>query len=235
MSIIEKVLWPFTRRNWHGRRHQRELDHIRVSLRISDAESRTEQLIMRATQWRYRSNGMSDAPNTPGSATRMSDEEALEFAEQVFDRARAGDATMLDRLLENGLTPNLRNHKGDTLLMLASYHGHQDAVRVLLKHGADPEIRNDNGQSPIAGAAFKGDLDVVRILVEGGAEVEGASADGRTALMMAAMFNRTAIVDYLISKGANPHVQDAKGVTPLMAAQTMGATETAEQLTRLSV
>jgi predicted LPLAT superfamily acyltransferase len=195
----------------------------------------TEQLIMRATQWRYRSNGMSDAPNTPGSATRMSDEEALEFAEQVFDRARAGDATMLDRLLENGLTPNLRNHKGDTLLMLASYHGHQDAVRVLLKHGADPEIRNDNGQSPIAGAAFKGDLDVVRILVDGGAEVEGASADGRTALMMAAMFNRTAIVDYLISKGANPHVQDAKGVTPLMAAQTMGATETAEQLTRLSI
>jgi ankyrin repeat protein len=53
--------------------------------------------------------------------------------------------------------------------------------------------------------------------------------------MMAAMFNRTAIVDYLISKGANPHVKDAKGVTPLMAAQTMGATETADQLTRLGV
>ncbi len=179
---------------------------------------------------------MSDAPKIPGPATAMTDEEAQEFAEQVFDRARAGDAQMLDRLLQSGLPPDLRNHKGDTLLMLVSYHCHPEAVRVLLKHKADPEIRNDNGQSPIAGAAFKGDLEVVRMLVEeGGADLEAASADGRTALMMAAMFNRTAIVDYLIAKGANPHVKDFNGVTPLMAAQTMGATDTAEQLTRLGV
>jgi len=51
---------------------------------------------------------------------------------------------------------------------------------------------------------------------------------------MAAMFNRTEIVDYLISKGANPHVQDAKGVTPLAAAQTMGAADTAAQLSKLA-
>jgi len=61
------------------------------------------------------------------------------------------------------------------------------------------------------------------------------SSAARSWPLMAAMFNRTAIVDYLISKGANPNVQDAKGVTPLMAAQTMGATDTAEQLTRLGV
>ncbi len=180
-----------------------------------------------------RESPMSDQ-NTSHQPVQMNDEEALEFAEQVFDVARRGDAVMLDRLLEKGLTPNLRNHKGDTLLMLASYHGHKDAVQVLLNYQADPEIRNDNGQSPIAGAAFKGDLEVVKLLVDGGAEVEGASADGRTALMMAAMFNRTAIVDYLISKGANPNAQDAKGVTPLAAAQTMGAADTAEQLARLA-
>ncbi|WP_219060596.1 ankyrin repeat domain-containing protein [Pseudomonas sp. UMAB-08] len=177
---------------------------------------------------------MSDHSKPAADATLMTDDEALEFAEQVFDVARKGDALMLGRLLEKGLTPNLRNHKGDTLLMLASYHGHLDSVRVLLDFKADPEIRNDNGQSPIAGAAFKGDLPVVKLLVENGADVEGASADGRTALMMAAMFNRTAIVDYLLSKGANPHAQDANGVTPLGAAQTMGAVDTAEQLSKLN-
>ncbi|KPY59980.1 Ankyrin domain protein, partial [Pseudomonas syringae pv. spinaceae] len=124
----------------------------------------------------------------------MTEDEAAEFAEQVFDVARQGNAVMLERLLEKGLPADLRNHKGDTLLMLASYHGHQDAVRVLLNHKADPEIRNDNGQSPIAGAAFKGDMAVVKLLVEAGANVEGAAADGRTALMMAAMFNRKEIV-----------------------------------------
>ena len=169
---------------------------------------------------------MSD--NKPADQSRqMTPEEAADFAEQVFNKAREGDAAMLAALLSKGLPANLRNHKGDTLLMLASYHGHVEAVKVLLEHNADPEIRNDNGQSPIAGAAFKGDL------VEGGAQVEGASFDGRTALMMAAMFNRGEIIDYLISKGADPKAKDANGITALDAARTMGATEAVAQLEKL--
>ena len=97
-------------------------------------------------------------------AKQMTEDEAAEFAEQVFDVARRGDTALLTALLAKGLPVNLRNHKGDTLLMLAAYHGHVDAVKVLLEHKADPEIRNDNGQSPIAGAAFKGDLPVVKAL-----------------------------------------------------------------------
>ena len=146
---------------------------------------------------------------------QMTPEEAAEFTEQVFNKARDGDAEMLDRLVSAGLPVNLKNSKGDTLLMLASYYGHVDAVQVLLKHKADPEMRNGNGQSPIAGAAFKGDLAVVKALVEAGAEIEGSSFDGRTALMMAAMFNRVEIVDYLISKGADPQAKDANGITAL--------------------
>ena len=66
----------------------------------------------------------------------MTDDETAAFAEQVFERARQGDAEMLGRLLASGLPANLRNHKGDTLLMLASYHGHHEAVRVLLAQRA---------------------------------------------------------------------------------------------------
>ena len=69
-----------------------------------------------------------------------------------------GQARELGELLRMGLPPNLRNEKGDSLLMLASYHGHADTVRVLMEHGADPELANDRGQTPLAGAAFKGDM-----------------------------------------------------------------------------
>jgi len=162
--------------------------------------------------------------------TQMSQDEAEAFAEQVFDRARQGDAEMLERLLVSGLPVNLRNHKGDTLLMLASYHGHHAAVRVLLAHGADPLIANDNGQLPIAGAAFKGDLAMIQLLLEHGVPVDAAAQDGRTALMLAAMFNRGEILEYLLDKGANPAHQDARGATALMAAQTMGAVEAAARL-----
>lgn len=141
---------------------------------------------------------MSDQQPTP-----MTAEESAAFAEEVFERARRGDAPMLARLLSGGLPADLRNHKGDTLLMLASYHGHHDAVRVLLEQGADPLIANDNGQLPIAGAAFKGDLAMIRLLLEHGVPVDAAAADGRTALMLAAMFNRLEIIDYLLAQGAD--------------------------------
>jgi len=161
------------------------------------------------------------------------DDAAQAFAEQVFDSARNGDAERLGDLLARGLPANIRNSNGDSLLMLASYHGHLDATRVLLEHGGDPQLRNDKGHTPLAGAAFKGNLAMVRLLLEHGADVEGASPDGKTALMMAAMFNRTEIVEYLIGQGADPHARAGNGATPLEAAAMMGAADTQALLSRL--
>ncbi|MFC7553941.1 ankyrin repeat domain-containing protein [Pseudoroseomonas wenyumeiae] len=75
------------------------------------------------------------------------DEEILAYAAQVFQCARAGDAETMRNLLARGLPANLTNDKGDTLLMLASYHGHLETVRTLLHHGADPNRLNDRGQT----------------------------------------------------------------------------------------
>jgi len=159
------------------------------------------------------------------------DDAALAFAAQVFESARSGDAERLTDLLGRGLPANIRNHNGDSLLMLASYHGHLDASRVLLENGADPQLRNDKGQSPLAGAAFKGNLQMARLLLDQGADVESASPDGKTALMMAAMFNRSEIVELLLTRGADPSRADMNGVTPLAAAQAMGAQDTPKLLT----
>ncbi len=66
------------------------------------------------------------------------DEDTFEFANTVFDLARAGHSETLGALLGKGLPPNLRDHRGDSLLMLAAYHGHLETVRVLLRHRSDP-------------------------------------------------------------------------------------------------
>src|SRR5918995_7478196 len=121
------------------------------------------------------------------------DEETIAFAQRVFQHARAGQSQELENLLRMGLPPNLRNEKGDSLLMLASYHGHVDAVRALLEHGADPELANDRGQTPLAAAAYQGDAAMVLLLLDLGADVNGCGHNGRTALMTAAMSNRTGI------------------------------------------
>jgi ankyrin repeat protein len=159
--------------------------------------------------------------------------ELQQHLKEMFNLARSGDAATLSRLLSLGVPANLRNEKGDTLLMLACYHGHLDAAQVLLEHGADTEIYNDNGQLPLAAAAFKDYRDITALLLARGAKVDGAAPDGRTALMMAAMFNRTAIVDLMLAHGANPHARNAKGLSAKELGGSMGAPDTVAQLAAL--
>lgn len=96
---------------------------------------------------------------------------ALDLAAKLFDYARTGDDPSLREYLFAGIPPNLTNHAGDTLLMLAAYHGHVSTVKLLLDKGADTNVVNDRGQSIVAGAVFKGFEEVVRELVARGADV----------------------------------------------------------------
>jgi len=161
------------------------------------------------------------------------DPEATAFFQGVFDLVRRGDAGQLDSLLEKGLPANVCNEKGDSMLMLASYHGHHAAARALLRAGADPEKRNDQGQTPILGAAFKGDTEMVELLLEFGADIESEGSAGETTLMMAAMFNRADMVTLLLGHGANLYARDVNGLSVVDAARFMGAGETAAQLETL--
>ena len=109
------------------------------------------------------------------------------LAHWLFDRARAGEAERLGAYVDAGCPVDLTDAAGNTLLMLAAYHGHAEAVRVLLERGADVGRANDRGQTPLAGAVFKGYADVTRVLVGGGADPDAGSPSARQA---AAFFGR---------------------------------------------
>nr|WP_324192591.1 ankyrin repeat domain-containing protein [Nocardia transvalensis] len=112
------------------------------------------------------------------------DPELIELATKLFDLARAGDVTALTAYLDAGVPVNLTNDRGDTLLMLAAYHGHLDAVRVLLDRGADPNRANDRGQTPAAGAVFKGEDEIVRALLAAGADPDAGTPSARDSATM---------------------------------------------------
>jgi ankyrin repeat protein len=115
-------------------------------------------------------------------------DEVVELATRLFGYARTGATKPLTDYLAAGVPPNLTNETGDTLIMLAAYHGHPDTVRALLSAGADPNRPNDRGQTPLAGAVFKGEADVVKALVDGGAD---PTAGQPSAVDTAGMFGRT--------------------------------------------
>lgn len=120
------------------------------------------------------------------------DPEVVELASKVFGLARQGDTEALAAYVDAGVPANLTNDRGDTLVMLAAYHGHARAVTALLARGADADRANDRGQTPLAGAVFKGEDAVVRALLDGGADPEAGTP---SAVDTARMFGKTDLLE----------------------------------------
>lgn len=108
-------------------------------------------------------------------------------AGKLFDIARDGDTAALAQYLDAGTPATLQNEAGDSLVMLAAYHGHLEAVELLLARGADANQPNYQGQTPVAGAVFKGTADIVRALLAAGAD---PYAGFPSAVDTARMFNK---------------------------------------------
>lgn len=110
----------------------------------------------------------------------------------MFQACRDGDIDALTPLLDQGAPLNMLDAEGNSMLMLAAYHGHDALVRELASRGADVNQLNDRGQSPLAGAMFKGDAETAKVLLEFDADPDlGTPAARQTA----EMFNRTGILE----------------------------------------
>jgi uncharacterized protein len=109
----------------------------------------------------------------------------IELAGRVFDLARAGSTEELAAYVDAGVPVNLTNDKGDTLLILAAYHGHPETVGALLDRGADSARVNDRGQTALAAAVFRRSADSVTRLLAAGADPD---AGGPSARATAAFF-----------------------------------------------
>ena len=118
------------------------------------------------------------------SVDNSPDSQLVTIAHACFDLARAGDTERLGAYVEHGVPANLTDATGNTLLMLAAYHGHAAAVRALVALGADPDRTNDRGQSPLAGAIFKEEDEVVTVLLAAGADPDVGTPSARATAQM---------------------------------------------------
>ena len=125
--------------------------------------------------------------STPEPEGPPQGDDPVELGNWLLDRARLGEAERLADYADHGMPVDLTDAKGNTLLMLAAYHGHAATVAALVERGADVDRRNHRDQSPVAGALFKGEDAVVRTLVAAGADLDAGTPSGRAT---AAMFER---------------------------------------------
>lgn len=130
--------------------------------------------------------------------TDPTDADAVALAHRLLDLARAGGTDELIAYVDAGVPVNLTDPAGNTVLMLAAYHGHAQTVQALIERGADVDRVNDRGQSPLAGAVFKAEIDVVRALISAGANPNAGSP---SAIDTARFFARDDVVALLAAPG----------------------------------
>ena len=116
--------------------------------------------------------------------------------EEAAELARKGDTAGLALLLKDGLAVDAQDAKGNTLLMLAAYHGKAETVATLLKARATVDLRNAKGQTPLGGVAFKGYVDIATLLLEAGADPV-ADQGGSTPADFATLAGKTEILALL--------------------------------------
>jgi len=131
--------------------------------------------------------------------TSAEEDRYAELQRMALEAARKGDPALLAPMLEAGMPVNLTDEKGNSLLMLASYHGHGGLTEMLLARGALPDQRNDRNQTPLAGVAFKGHLEIARLLVKHGADPVADQGGGRYPVQFAAMFGHPELVAFFNS------------------------------------
>jgi ankyrin repeat protein len=139
----------------------------------------------------------------------------------LHDAARAGDAALVEKLLDSGAGINEVDETGETPLVSAALAGETGIVDLLLRHQADHEARNDRGMTVLHAAAFAGEADMVAYFVGGTMSLPINDQDnkfGVTPLIVAAEENRVEVVNYLIASGADLEITERHGYTALTRA-----------------
>lgn len=103
-------------------------------------------------------------PGQPHNPENQQDEDAIAFAQGIFELARNGGTSMLRPMLEAGVPVDIRTSSGESLLILAARNGHADTVQLLLEKGANPALQDADGNTALSLARAIGAQDAIKHL-----------------------------------------------------------------------
>ena len=166
---------------------------------------------------------LEDCEYANGHKVVVSKEKAIDLGKQFWDKnGNLKSAKEIEDLILQGADVDVQVNKDKTALMIASYFGREDVVRILLGAGADVNIKGDDGWTALTWAAKKGHKEIVEMLLDGGANVNQKDNRGSTALMEVTEKGYKEIVQLLLENGADVNAQENDGWAALMWASARG-------------
>lgn len=108
----------------------------------------------------------------PDEQIEIIDEEEKGWTWPLFSAVEKGQLSMFKLLMKyTKQSIDRQNHKGTTMLWIASCNRHIDIVAELLNMKADPNVPNLKGDGPLVTACQKGNDSIVDLLLEAGAKL----------------------------------------------------------------
>ena len=143
------------------------------------------------------------------------------FKEKVaslFSTIRTDDISAFNNAYSKITVPDLKNHRGDTILTYAMLIKNHSVASAILSKGADPDLPNALGYTPLDIAIENMDLKGVKILIDNQANINYVDRYNRTFLMLATRKGYLPIVQILVENGAKVNEVDSHGRTALTIA-----------------
>lgn len=139
-------------------------------------------------------------------------------------------------LLRYGAIPDIPNHKGQTVLMLAILDWHWSlcltTVRELLNAGANPNHKDAAGRNALFYLALRSHdfnlSDVFRALVDAGGDTSAIAKDHETLLVYSVRLGDWALLKLLLAAGTDLQSSNKKGRNAIMLASRVGGKDAEE-------
>ena len=135
-----------------------------------------------------------------------------------------GLLAMVQILLHNNATIDIRNKNKESPLMLAVFSNHSAIVQNLLEHNSDVNLKGGKGDNtPVNIAAMKGFLDIIKILLQNNANINILNKNKEMSLHIAISNKHSDVAKYLIEHNADLNVnRGSLERTPLLYAVAYG-------------
>ena len=139
----------------------------------------------------------------------------LLFEHPFIHAARNGDLAAVRYMIARGDTPEIRDHVGQTPLMIATIAGNIDIVEVIVAASNTLDSRDNNGNTALGLAAIQDQLEIATFLLESGANPNVVNRLGMTPLMLAAKNGRLIQAELMLQFKPDVSLKDYTGRGPL--------------------
>ena len=125
----------------------------------------------------------------------------------VFKAAQSGNILLVKNYLDLGLSPDLTDEEGCSILHHAASHGQVEVIKLLHERGCCIDPVDRHGRTPLHHAATSGGVASIGVLVDLGSNVNYLDYEGNTPLKRAVMCENYSTLEELLKYGGVEDVE----------------------------